>query len=66
MKKVTIWSKLEKNGYEHNHVESGWAADSIPVPNSENQKGSWKGGKWLKYLAYQDGLNLVEKTLQAD
>jgi len=64
--KVTIWSKLEKGCYEHNHVENGWVSGASPVPNSEIQKGSWKNGKWLKYLAYQDDLNLVEKTLQVD
>ena len=64
MVKVTIWFRLDKNGYEHNHVEIGWASGMTPTPISDTQKGFWKGSKWLKYLAYQDGMKLVEKTLQ--
>ena len=66
MKKITIWFKLDKIGYEHNHIQDGWVIGSIPAPISNTQKNSWKNCKWLKYFAYLDGLALVEKTLQVD
>ena len=66
MKKITIWCKLEENGFEHNHVEDGWIEGYLPSYAWTISKGWANANSWLKYWAYQDGLKLVEKTLQID
>lgn len=55
MKKITIWSTVDKNGEsKFNHIEDGWAHRDHPQPIKKeftNQK-AWSNLKWSRLHGY--------------
>jgi len=49
---ITVWRRLEKDGWEHNHIEDGHAKNWIPTAKFPHQKENWKGAKWQSAHCY--------------
>ena len=50
---ITIWRRLSKGTYVHNHTELGHAQNEKPIPKTKIQE-SWSGDEWQRVHAWLD------------
>ena len=46
---ITVWERLSKKGYKHNHIDDGYdVSQDKPIPKSKYQEKMWKNAQWRK------------------
>ena len=56
--KITVWRRLTKSGYQHNHIEEGHVENNKPI-GQPHQTRSWKDGEWEKEWMWLNDNNEV-------
>ncbi len=59
VRKVTLWSVVDKGRAEFNHLEFGHVEQPFPTANTSGQAKAWANQEWVRKYAYLDDDNVV-------
>lgn len=49
--KITVWSRFNKDKFEHNHIEVDWKENNKPIPKFKAQN-CWNKYEWKKEFGW--------------
>ena len=52
MTKTTVWSRMYKGKWRHNHIENSWSSNDTPIILHDSQRKMWNDAIWKKRFAY--------------